>query len=53
MKCISKSEQKFSEVFSLQKLSEADYKKHLLEEYTFLKRPFIIVDEDVYIGNSK
>ncbi len=38
---------------NLQNLSEADYKKYLLEEYTFLKRPFVIVDEDVYIGNAK
>lgn len=34
-------------------LSEADYKKYLLEEYTFLKRPFIIFDEEVFIGNAK
>lgn len=35
------------------KLSEEDYRKYLLEEYTFLKRPFIIVDENVFIGSSK
>jgi arsenate reductase len=34
-------------------LSENDFKKHLLEEYTFLKRPVFIVDEDIFIGNSK
>lgn len=34
-------------------LSEADYKKYLLEEYTFLKRPVFIVDEQIFIGNSK
>jgi arsenate reductase len=34
-------------------LSEADYKKHLLEEYTFLKRPFIILEDAVFIGNAK
>ena len=34
-------------------LSEADYKKYILQEYTFLKRPFMINGEDVYIGNAK
>lgn len=34
-------------------LSESDYRKYLLEEYTFLKRPFIIFDEHVWIGNAK
>ena len=34
-------------------LSEADYKRLMLEEYTFLKRPFMINEEDVFIGNSK
>lgn len=34
-------------------LSEEDYKKHMLEEYTFLKRPFMINGDDVFIGNSK
>lgn len=36
-----------------QNLTEADYRKHLLEEYTFLKRPFIINGEEVFIGNAK
>src|SRR5690606_31743930 len=35
------------------KLTEEDYKKYLLEEYTFLKRPFIILGEKVFVGNSK
>ncbi|MEJ6583535.1 MAG: ArsC/Spx/MgsR family protein [Crocinitomicaceae bacterium] len=34
-------------------LSESDYKKYMLEEYTFLKRPFMINDDEVFIGNSK
>lgn len=34
-------------------LTEADYKKYMLEEYTFLKRPFIILDDEVFVGNSK
>ena len=34
-------------------LSEADYKKYMLQEYTFLKRPFMINGEEVFIGNAK
>ncbi|WP_299049705.1 ArsC/Spx/MgsR family protein [uncultured Polaribacter sp.] len=34
-------------------LSEADFKQYLLEEYTFLKRPVFIVENDIFIGNSK
>jgi arsenate reductase-like glutaredoxin family protein len=34
-------------------LTEADYKKYMLEEYTFLKRPFMINENEVFIGNSK
>ena len=34
-------------------LTEEDYKKYILEEYTFLKRPFIINGEEVFIGNAK
>ncbi len=34
-------------------LSESDYKKYMLEEYTFLKRPFIIFDDQVFVGNAK
>jgi len=34
-------------------LSEGDYKKYMLEEYTFLKRPFIILEDHVFVGNAK
>lgn len=34
-------------------LKEKDYKKYILEEYTFLKRPVAIIDGEVFIGNSK
>ena len=34
-------------------LSESDYKELILEEYTFLKRPAIILDDKIFIGNSK
>lgn len=36
-----------------QNLTEADYKRLILEEYTFLKRPVFIVDQEIFIGNSK
>ena len=36
-----------------QELSEADYRRLILEEYTFLKRPVIIIGEEAFIGNSK
>jgi arsenate reductase len=25
----------------------------ILDEYTFLKRPVIIIDQEIFIGNSK
>lgn len=34
-------------------LSENDYQKLILEEYTFLKRPVIIIENQIFIGNSK
>ena len=34
-------------------LAEADYKKLILEHYTFLSRPIFIINGGVYIGNSQ
>ncbi len=34
-------------------LSEDDYKNYILEHYTFLKRPVIIFNNEIFIGNSK
>lgn len=34
-------------------LSEDDIKSLILEQYTFLKRPVIIVNDHIFIGNSK
>lgn len=34
-------------------LTAGDYRKYMLEEYTFLKRPFIIYDDHIFIGNAK
>ncbi len=36
-----------------QSLGEEDYKKWILEEYTFLKRPVFIVVDKIFVGNSK
>ncbi|MDG1195706.1 MAG: ArsC/Spx/MgsR family protein [Polaribacter sp.] len=34
-------------------LSETDYKQYILDEYTFLKRPVFILNNEIFIGNSK
>lgn len=34
-------------------LSEDDFKRFLLEHYTFLKRPVIVNEDQIFIGNSK
>ena len=34
------------------KLSEDDYRGLILEEYTFLKRPVTILNNEIFIGNS-
>jgi arsenate reductase-like glutaredoxin family protein len=36
-----------------QQLTDDDYRRLMLEEYTFLKRPFILLGEQVFIGNAK
>ena len=35
------------------KLREKDYKHYLLQHYTYLKRPVIVIDKTIFIGNSK
>ncbi|OHX65306.1 arsenate reductase family protein [Flammeovirga pacifica] len=34
-------------------LTEEDYKSLILQEYSFLKRPVIIAEDQIFIGNSK
>lgn len=34
-------------------LSDNDYKNYILEHYTFLKRPVILFNNQIFIGNSK
>jgi arsenate reductase (glutaredoxin) len=33
-------------------LSEKDFRKYILEEYTFLKRPTIVIGKQVFIGSA-
>ena len=42
-----------SEGLKEQNLQEADYKKLILEEYTFLKRPIVQINQQYFIGNAK
>lgn len=34
-------------------LTEDDFKKYILEHYTFLSRPVFIIDGKIFIGNSQ
>ena len=34
------------------KLTEKDYRKYILEEYTFLKRPVMVNGDRIFIGNA-
>lgn len=36
-----------------QSLSEADYRRLILEEYTFLKRPVFLFEDAVCVGSTK
>lgn len=36
-----------------QALGESDYRRLILEEYTFLKRPLVVVHEKLFVGNAK
>ncbi|MEM9930847.1 MAG: ArsC/Spx/MgsR family protein, partial [Bacteroidota bacterium] len=40
-----------SQGLNKQELKEEDYRRLILEEYTFLKRPVTIVGEQIFIGN--
>ena len=50
----SKIARKYKELnLSSKQLTETDIKNYILEEYTFLKRPVILVNAKLFIGNSK
>ena len=34
-------------------LSEKDYRRLILDEYTFLKRPVVIIDDTIFTGSEK
>lgn len=36
-----------------QELTEEDYRRLITEEYTFLKRPVLIFDDQIFVGNTK
>ncbi len=36
-----------------QNLSEADYRRLILEEYTFLKRPVVVIGAAAFVGSAK
>ena len=42
-----------SEGLNNEELTEAQWKKHILREYTFLKRPLAVIDGQVFAGNAK
>jgi len=33
-------------------LEERDYKRYILDYYTFLKRPVLVIQQQIFIGNS-
>ena len=35
------------------KLGEDDYRNFILDEYTFLKRPVVIIDDKIFVGSEK
>lgn len=35
-----------------QKLDEPDYRRLILEEYTFLKRPVMLLGDTIFVGNA-
>jgi arsenate reductase len=35
------------------KLEEKDYRDYILEEYTFLKRPVVIINNKIFVGSEK
>jgi len=49
---LNKRARKYTE-YKSKNLSENDIKDLILEEYTFLKRPVFIYENEIFIGNSK
>ena len=50
----SKKARKYREYnLHLKDLKEEDYKRYLLEDYTFLKRPTVVSGNKIFIGSHK
>lgn len=50
----SKRARKYKELGLKDKnLNEADLRQLIIEEYTFLKRPVLILNDEIFIGNAK
>ena len=48
-----KSTQIKAREIDVKSLEEKDFKKLLLDHYTFLKRPVFITDDKIFVGNDK
>ena len=35
------------------RMEEKDYQKFILDEYTFLKRPVVIINDKIFVGSEK
>ena len=51
---VNKRARKYKEQnIKAQNLSDAQYRELILSDYTFLKRPVIVYDEYIFVGNAK
>lgn len=50
----SRKAKKYTEMaLKNQSLNEDDYKRLILDEYTFLKRPVVVIENEIFIGSEK
>jgi len=50
----SKKAKKYTQMsLKNQNLNEKEYKRLLLDEYTFFKRPIVVIDNEIFIGSEK
>jgi arsenate reductase len=50
----SKRARKYKELgLKDQNLSDAQIRQFIIDEYTFLKRPVLVLEDQIFIGNSK
>jgi arsenate reductase len=50
----SKRARKYKELgLKYQNLSDAQIRQFIIDEYTFLKRPVLVLDDQIFVGNSK